>query len=174
MKDAHITSSRVPSVQWEGDTISSTRIRNAVTQGALNEAFDMLGRRFSIWGEVVHGDGIGHSLGYPTANINPHNEVYPPEGIYAALAEIQGQSFQSAAYIGRRPTLKDNHGPWVVEAYLLDTTKDLYQSQIELKFVQKIRDDQRFPSMDALTEQISKDVEKARQLLAKYIPSIGP
>ena len=166
-KDLSFDVSRVSPVKWGEEPISSTRIRKAVGSGDLKSAATMLGRSFSIFGDVVHGDKVGRALGFPTANIDPHNEVHPPDGIYAALAKVEDKVHQAAAYVGHRPTLNDGTGPWVVEAHLMDLNTDLYGQLIEVLFIEKIRDDLQFESRELLIAQIGKDVSDAREMLSK-------
>jgi riboflavin kinase/FMN adenylyltransferase len=156
-----LTATIVPGVTWSGDVISSTRVREAVTEGRLDEAAAMLGRPFSILGTVVHGKKLGRKLGFPTANLDPHNEVRPPAGIYAVRALIDGHRLPAAAYVGSGPDTGD-----IVEVHLLDHDADLYGRDIEVFFHQKIRDDRRFAKQEELKRQIARDLDQARELLA--------
>ena len=153
----------VPHVLWRGQAISSTRIRKAVLQGDLEAASAMLGRPFSLFGNVVRGRGIGRTLGFPTANVNPQNEVHLPDGIYAAQLETDEDLHPAAAYIGQRPSFKESD--WVVEVHLLEEACDLYGQDVEVRFLEKIREDRAFPHADALKEQMRKDVQTIRALL---------
>ncbi len=165
--------SAVGHIDWQGEPISSTRVREAVTNGQMTDAEEMLGRPFSLWGDVIEGRGIGKALGYPTANIDPHNEVHPPSGIYAAYTIVDEKPYQTAAYIGNRPTFADSEEQWVTEAYLLDTDIELYGHDVELVFVEKIREDQEFASPGELADQIALDIEKTRSILAERPCEIG-
>lgn len=149
---------------WNGASISSTRIRNAIGTGALADAEAMLGRPFSIYGTVVHGTKVGRQLGYPTANVDPHNEVRPPAGIYACRTRVEDRSYPSAAFLTANPDPRKGP-PDVVEVHLLDVTLDLYDQEIDVKFVMKLRDEWRFDSLDALKAQIALDVAAARAAL---------
>jgi riboflavin kinase/FMN adenylyltransferase len=151
----------VPGVTWNGNVISSTRIREAVALGNLDDAMAMLGRPFSILGTVVHGKKLGRKLGFPTANLDPHNEVRPPAGIYAVRAAVDGRRLPAAAYVGTGPDTGD-----VVEVHLLDHTADLYGRDIEVFFHKKIRDDRRFTKQEDLKRQIARDIEQARDVLS--------
>jgi len=154
----------VPPVNFGGQPISSTRIRQAVQEGALDLAAEMLGRPYSVHGDVVEGAKVGRELGFPTANIDPHNEAHPPDGIYAAYTYLDGQPRQVAAYVGRRPSMPSRQ--WVVEAHIIDGTDyDLYGKQLELFFVQKVRDDTRFASHAELKDAITADVKTVREIL---------
>ena len=154
----------VPPLTWNGGVISSTRIRQAVRNGALDDAAAMLGRPYSIWGPVVHGWQIGRLLGFPTANINPHNEVHPPDGVYAARAVVEGKGYDAAAYIGRAPTFHMPARDWVAEVYLLDENVDLYDRNVEVFFLERIRPDRRFDSPQELAARIAQDIEAARRI----------
>lgn len=160
--DVHV----MPGVEWGGAPISSTRIRQAVAAGRLEDAAAMLGRPFSIYGTVVHGTKLGRQLGYPTANVDPHNEVRPPPGIYACLTHVEGRAHPSAAFLTARPDPRKGP-PDVVEVHLLDATLDLYDQDIDVQFVQKLRDEWTFDSLDALKAQIARDIEATRTALAR-------
>ncbi|NCC50938.1 MAG: bifunctional riboflavin kinase/FAD synthetase [Spartobacteria bacterium] len=161
-----IQTSIVAPVSWNDLPVSSTRIREAVSGGDLESAEAMLGRPFSLLGHVVHGRRIGHTLGFPTANIDPHNEVHPPAGIYAVHAIMDGTSYKAAAYIGTRPTFEDANER-VVEVYMLDLPDiDLYGKEIEVFFKAKVREDRRFMSPEELSLQIQQDIATTRAILA--------
>ena len=165
MVDEHeLGVSVMPPVLHDGQPISSTRIREAVLQGELDEVKTMMGRPFSVFGDVVHGREVGRMLGFPTANVDPHNEVHLPDGIYAAQADFAGKTYPAAAYIGDRPTF--NNGDWVVEVFILDEELDLYDHEIEISFIRKIREDRAFSSLDALHQQIRRDIIQIRAVLA--------
>jgi riboflavin kinase/FMN adenylyltransferase len=155
----------VPPVLSNGETISSTVIRRAVASGELEKAARMLGRPFSVLGTVEGGDRIGRTLGYPTANLNPHNETLPPNGVYAVRALQAGRRRAGIVNIGTRPTLATAANERRIELHLLDFAGDLYGEKIEVFFVQNLRDERRFDSLDALKAQIARDEADARQLL---------
>ncbi|MDD4734500.1 MAG: bifunctional riboflavin kinase/FAD synthetase [Kiritimatiellae bacterium] len=155
----------VPQVISGDGSISSTRIREAVLMGDLEQARAWLGRPFSIFGQVVHGHKIGRELGYPTANVKPHNEVHLPDGIYAARAKLDGETYPGAAYVGCRPTFQGT--AWVVEIFLLDQRFDLYGRDMEIQFLHKVRDDRAFSDAAALRAQITLDIETVRRLIAQ-------
>lgn len=155
----------VPAVLYGGAPISSTRIRRAVEQGDLPEATAMLGRHFTVEGVVELGRQVGRSLGYPTANVKPENELLPPPGIYAARLRLaDGRELPAAAYRGQRPTFGAD-GPPVLEVHALDTALDLYGQRVEVAFVRRIRDDRRFESQEALRAQIAEDLRAIRALV---------
>lgn len=143
---------------WRKAPISSTRIRDAVAAGKLAAAASMLGRPFSIRGDVVHGKKLGRKLGYPTANVDPHNEVRPPEGIYAAYATVRDRKYPAAVYLNNRSL--------IVEAYLLDQKMDLYGQEIELSFVKKVGVEKPFKTLAGLKKKIAADIAAVRLALA--------
>jgi riboflavin kinase/FMN adenylyltransferase len=147
----------------DGEMISSTAIRQHVLAGRLDRAAAMLGRPFSVLGTVEHGDHRGHELGFPTANVNPHNEVLPPDGVYAARTRLGDQRLRGIVNIGVRPTF--GRSERTLEIHLFDFDRDIYGQPIEVEFAKKLRDERRFDSADALKQQIAKDIAAARQLL---------
>lgn len=165
----------VGQVQVGERAVSSTAIREAVELGDLQGAARMLGRPVAVYGEVVAGDHLGRELGFPTANLDLHHELRPPNGVWACRARrvhyapepIVERALAAVANIGFRPTITGEKpvAPRV-EVHLLDFEGDLYGQYIELEFVAFLRDEQRFPSLDALKVQIGLDVERARSVLA--------
>lgn len=149
-------------VSLDGQVISSTRIREAIRTGALEAASQMLGRAYSLAGTVVKGDGLGHQLGFPTANLEASGLALPPNGVYAVQVLWQGRSHPAVLNIGSRPTLKKAEAPIRVEAHLLEFDSDLYGQELEIVFAEKLRDEQRFPSVNDLKAQIARDIEQAR------------
>jgi riboflavin kinase/FMN adenylyltransferase len=153
--------------------VSSTAIREAVELGDLDGAALMLGRRVSVFGEVVRGAELGRRIGFPTANLDLHHELHPPPGVYACYAHRVGNvarsrsTHRAACNIGFRPTLggAPPAAP-VVEVHLLDFDGDLYGERVELEFVARIRSERRFPDLSALEAQIRRDVAEVRQLLS--------
>lgn len=152
-------------VALDGEPVSSTRIRSAISKGELDAASQMLGREYVLEGRVVQGDQLGRQLGFPTANLEATELVMPANGVYAAHVRVDGESHRAAVNIGYRPTVSGERA-LRVEAHLLDYEGDLYDRQLGLIFVRKLRDEQRFESMDALREQIAIDVESARKVFA--------
>ncbi len=157
---------------WKGETISSTRIRTAVQRGNIEDATAMLGRPFSILGTVQHGSGIGHSLGFPTANLDAHHEVLPPFGVYATRMLISTSKNNSKLYdgilnFGTRPTFSDNSPKPIIELHVINFNQNLYDIDIEIFFIEKIRNEKKFHSIETLRKQISKDVKIANTILAK-------
>jgi len=146
--------------------VSSTLIRRLLREGRVQDAGVCLGRPFALWGQVVAGQGRGRVLEFPTANIAVADQITPGDGVYAGWATICGATYPAAISIGVKPTL----GPAerTIEAFLIDEHRadqgDLYGLAIELKFVRRLRDQQKFDGMDALRKQIAKDVESVRRI----------
>lgn len=154
----------VEGVSLRDDTISSTRIRKAVSTGHLDLAADLLGRPFSMYGTVIHGTKLGRQLGWPTANVDPHNEVRPPAGIYAVRMQVEGTLHPGAAFLTDFPDPRKGP-PDVVEVHLIDRTLDLYDLEVEVFFERHLRHEQRFDNLEALKRQIALDIEHARAAL---------
>ena len=154
---------KIDPVRYKEFVVSSTRIRRLVAEGRVDEAGALLGHHFSIDGTVVRGAGRGRELGVPTANLESRNELIPPHGVYATTATLDGVVYPSVTNIGVRPTV-DTSQRTVIETHLLDLTMDLYGRVLRLGFVQRLRDERRFPDVDALKAQIDADVRRAGRL----------
>ena len=152
----------IAAVSLDGEAVSSTRIRESVRRGDFDGASQMLGREYALNGKIVRGDGLGRQLGFPTANLDVREILVPPPGVYVVHAYVDGQRHRAVANIGNRPTLSQSTPALRVEAHLLDFDADIYDREMELTFVEKLRDEQKFPSIDTLREQITKDIETAR------------
>ncbi|HJO08786.1 MAG TPA: bifunctional riboflavin kinase/FAD synthetase [Verrucomicrobiota bacterium] len=144
--------------------VSSTRIRAAVREGHLDEARQMLGRSFAIEGIVIKGEGRGHELGFPTANLDGTGLALPPNGVYTAQARLTQSTHRAVLNIGLCPTLANPASALQVEVHLLDFNADLYGQTIEIEPIERLRDEQRFASIDELAAQISSDIAHARTL----------
>ena len=140
------------------EPISSTRLRALVTAGDLKAAAKLLGRPFSVLGEVIKGQGRGKQLGYPTANVAYANDIMPPNGVYVVRVVFNNKIYKGAANLGTRPTFKNKALFPILEVYILDFKGDLYGKIIDVEFVRKIRDEQRFSNIDDLIFQIKKDI----------------
>lgn len=152
-----------------GKRISSTAVRQALAQDDFAQAQQLLGHPFSISGRVVHGDALGRTIGFPTANLPLRRAVTPVKGVFAVeVLGLAAEPVPGVANIGTRPTVKGLRQQ--LEVHLLDTHMDLYGRHIEVVLKQKIRDEQRFASLDALKEQIAKDVVTARQFFGLQTP----
>jgi len=154
-------------VRHHGQVISSTAIRQAIADGNLRAAQTMLGRPFSLLGTVVPGAARGRTLGFPTANLDLHHEAVPPDGVYATTATFDHVAHPALTYVGRRPTFEPHDAPPLVEVHLIDFQADLYGRDIEVRFIQQIRGDMRFPNADALVEQMHADRRTALGLCAR-------
>jgi len=153
----------VHSVLHDGVRISSTAIRAALADGQLRTAREYLGRPYSISGRVVHGDGMGRKLGFPTANIQLKHNLPPLKGVYVVLAHAEGLGvLEGVASLGIRPTLKQDAKP-VLEVHLFEFVQQIYGKHLRVEFLQKLRDENKFPNLEALTRQIALDVENAKQ-----------
>jgi riboflavin kinase/FMN adenylyltransferase len=158
----------VPPVTWDGAVISSTRIRNLLLVGDVKGAADLLGRPHSVRGRIVHGDKRGRRLGYPTINVaTPPDRLLPRDGIYATWVGLGSERRPAATSLGVRPTF--GGGDRVLESFILDLSADFYGEDVEVTFVERLRDELRFESAEALIAQIAKDVEATRQAL-RYTP----
>ncbi len=153
-------------VELDGEIISSTHIRGLVAAGGVAAAARFLGAPFHMRGEVAHGDKRGRTLGFPTANLVPDPRlVVPDHGIYACRAEVDGEAHAAAVNVGVRPTFKTGRG-LLVEAFLLDFEGDIYGRELRLDFLERLRGERRFDSVDALVEQMGADVEQTRRITA--------
>lgn len=155
------------SISLDDETVSSTRIRQAIETGQLDAAGQMLGREYALTGEVIQGDQRGRELGYPTANLEVDGLCLPPNGVYAAHAQVGETTHRAAVNIGLRPTIADAEPSLHVEAHLLDFEGDLYGQPLALTFVGKLRDETKFDSLDTLKNQIEKDLVSARYLFTQ-------
>ena len=156
----------IPPYTINGEIVSSTLIRQALIQGNMKRIKKLMGHYFYLSGNVITSDRRGRVLGFPTANLDiKPQQALPRNGIYATIAQVDSVQLPSATNIGIRPTF--GKGIKTVEAHLLDYEGDLYGKEIRLEFVQKLRDEQRFPSAEELKVQIEKDVHRVKTLLAK-------
>ncbi|MCO6431709.1 MAG: riboflavin biosynthesis protein RibF [Deltaproteobacteria bacterium] len=156
-----------PFLSEHGSRISSRQIRGAVSKGDMHEAAKGLGRPYLLRGRVVPGAGRGSKIGIPTANLTVlgRNKLIPPNGVYAARAEVNGQHYPAAVNIGTRPTFESS-GAAKIEAHLLNfQSRPLYGERVALKLVQKLRDEQKFSSAESLLSQVLADIERVRKVL---------
>lgn len=156
----------IPARIIDDAAVSSTKIRTALREGDVQRAADMLGRNYSMRGRVVHGDKLGRQLGYPTANIAPTypQQLVPAIGIYAAMVSVGEKDFPAMASIGTRPTVSDA-GKISMEAHLFDFDEDIYEQDVRIAFVARLRDELKFDSMEALKEALHGDARAAREML---------
>jgi riboflavin kinase/FMN adenylyltransferase len=158
---------KIDPVRYKDFVVSSTRIRRLVGEGRVDEAGALLGHQYFIDGTVVQGDRRGRSMGFPTANLCTENELVPPNGVYATTVTIDGVVLSSVTNIGIRPTV-DSSGRRSLETHIFDFDRDLYGASIRLGFVQRLRDERSFESLDALRAQIAADRERTRVLFARF------
>jgi riboflavin kinase / FMN adenylyltransferase len=165
-KELKFTVHGMAAVSLDGEPVSSTRIREAIAAGDLDAASQMLGRAYSLAGTVIRGDRLGHQIGFPTANLDASGRALPPNGVYAVHAEVFGttepSSYRGVLNIGVRPTVADKNPQRRIEVHLLDFQGELYEKEIELTFVEKLRDERKFPSLETLREQIGRDIQQAQ------------
>lgn len=149
-----------------GELVSSSRIRELISQGNVARAAEYLGRRFAVEGKVVPGDGRGRTIGIPTANLEIWGELLlPARGVYATLAHIGSIEIPSVTNIGIRPTFENQSPQLRVETHLLNFNRDLYGTILQLEFIDFLRPEQRFPSVQALVGQIQTDIKHAREVI---------
>ena len=150
----------------ESGVISSTEIRKLVTVGNVSEATRLMDHPYRLQGLVAHGDQRGRTIGFPTANLNYAREkVVPASGIYACWAYVRGEKYSAAVNIGTNPTFTPDKQTLNVEAFLLDFDQDIYDETVTLEFVQRLRDELKYDSVEALIKQIHLDVERTRTIL---------
>jgi riboflavin kinase/FMN adenylyltransferase len=155
-----------PLLEVDGEVVSSSHIRGLVLGGAVEYAGHFLGAPFAMAGEVVHGDKRGRTLGFPTANLVPREGyVVPGHGVYAARASVDGgpQHVAAAVNVGVRPQFETGRGE-LIEAFLIDFDEDIYGRELHVEFLKRLRGERRFPTVEALVEQMGKDVENAREI----------
>jgi riboflavin kinase/FMN adenylyltransferase len=153
-------------VEVDGEIVSSTHVRGLVTAGEVDVAERFLGAPFQMRGAVAHGDKRGRTLGFPTANLVPDPRlVVPGHGVYACRAAVGREEWPAAVNVGVRPTFHTGRG-LLVEAYLMDFEGDLYERELRLSFLRRLRGEQRFDGAEALVDQMHRDVEQARAIAA--------
>ncbi len=154
----------VEPVTSEGVVVSSTAIRGAIESGDFATATKMLGREYTILGTVESGKQLGRSIGFPTANLSAHSEQFPPNGVYVAEALLEGKKLRGVVNLGVRPTVDGGSPARVLELHLFDFDRDIYGTDIEVRFLRYLRPEQKFENLAALRAQIARDVETARTL----------
>jgi riboflavin kinase / FMN adenylyltransferase len=154
---------KIDPVRYKDFVVSSTRIRRLISEARVDEAGALLGHQYYIDGTVVHGDHRGRTIGFPTANVCSENELLPPNGVYATTVTLAGVVLPSVTNIGVRPTV-DQSGRMSVETHIFNFDRDLYGTSVRVGFVQRLRDERAFDSVDALRVQIVTDCGRARVL----------
>ncbi|MDM8558207.1 bifunctional riboflavin kinase/FAD synthetase [Candidatus Parabeggiatoa sp. HSG14] len=148
-----------------GERVSSTRVRQALEQGDMNSAYELLGRPYTLCGRIRYGQQLGRTIGFPTANIFLHRQVSPFHGVFAVtLHGVTKKPLAGVANLGTRPTLNDSQ--LLLEVHLFDFQEDIYGHYVEVEFVRKLRDEQRYSSFDALKQQIEIDAQQARAIFS--------
>ncbi len=156
------------SVTHDGVRVSSTAVRGALAAGQLKTAQRYLGRHYSISGRVVHGDGLGKKIGYPTANIQFKHNRAPLSGIYVVQAHAENLGvLQGVASLGVRPTVKQDNKP-VLEVHLFEFSSQIYGKHLRVEFLQKLREEKKYPDLETLTRQIALDVEQAKRWFEQH------
>jgi riboflavin kinase / FMN adenylyltransferase len=153
----------VPPVLVDERVVSSTLVRSAVERGNLVSAAKYLGREFTILGTVTEGRQLGRRLGFPTANLRAHNELFPPNGVYVAKAWFRENEYGGVVNIGVRPTIENETGERILELHLFDFDQKIYGEDIEVAFLGYLRPEQKFSGVDELQAQIQRDAETARR-----------
>ncbi len=155
-----------PLLSKSGERISSTLIRSKLLSGEADSAAELLGYNYFIAGRVAKGQALGHTLGYPTANLDfSAHKLVPARGVYVTVTHIDGREFQGMTNIGVRPTVSDA-GNTTIETFLFDSSADLYGKDISVSFIKRIREEKKFPSREALTAQLRQDELIARAYLS--------
>jgi len=164
----HFKVEKIQEQDVDNVAVSSTKIRHFLENGNIKHANMLLGYEFSYTGKVVHGQQVGHKMGYPTANIEVAEEfqLIEKQGVYATFAEIDGKSYPAMTYIGKRPTLDDNR-PQSIETHIISFDGTLYDKEIKIRFVDFVRDDKKFDNFEALKRQIGIDEQIIINILNK-------
>ena len=157
---------KIDPVRYKDFVVSSTRIRRLVSEARVDEAGALLGHQYFIDGTVVRGNQRGRTIGFPTANLSTENELLPPLGVYVTTARMGGIVYPSVTNIGVRPTVDDS-GRVSIETHIFNFDRDLYDATIRVGFVQRLRDERTFESVDALKAQIAHDCDQARVLFER-------
>jgi len=157
---------KIDPVRYKDFVVSSTRVRRLVSEGRVDEAGALLGHQYFVDGTIMRGDQRGRTLGFPTANLCSENELLPPHGVYATTARIGSLVHPSVTNVGTRPTV-DQSGRTVIETHIFNLDRDLYGQPMRIGFVQRLRDERAFESLDALRAQIDADCQRARVLFTR-------
>lgn len=159
-KELGFFADEVDEVTLRGKRISSSKIRGLLAEGRINLARRMLGRPYGVEGVIIRGNRRGHTIGFPTANLHPHNRVIPKFGVYATATLVDGKWRRSITNIGVRPTFENTAEP-SIETYLFDFAGDLYGDVLRVRFLYRIRDERKFSGIEELKAQIQKDSRRA-------------
>jgi len=163
-KDIGFSVTVVPPVLINGEVVSSTAIRNALAEGDVKKVNNLIGRPFSLHGRVVAGAGRGRGLGFPTANLDiDSQQALPPDGVYAAWANVDNKAYHSVINIGKRPTFGSNER--AVEVYILDYHGELYGRRLKIDIIERLRSEERFDTAEELRKQMAEDVRRGETVL---------
>ncbi|MGI8819601.1 MAG: bifunctional riboflavin kinase/FAD synthetase [Chthoniobacterales bacterium] len=158
----HFSVVGIKPVQANGTVVSSTAIRQAIERGEFGKAAEMLGREYAILGTVERGEQLGRQLGFPTANLSAHSEQFPPNGVYAAEAKLDGEVSRGVVNLGYRPTVSGGEARRLLELHLFDLDRDIYGEDVEVRFRRYLRPEKKFASLEELKAQIARDVAEAK------------
>ena len=166
----HFKVEKIQEQDVDNVAVSSTKIRQFLANGDIKHANILLGYEFSYSGKVIHGQQVGHKIGYPTANIEVAEEFQLIEkpGVYATFVDFDGRSYPAMTYIGKRPTLHDNR-PQSIESHIINFDKDIYDKEIKLRFVDFVREDIKFDNTEELKNQIDKDKSNIINILNQIV-----
>ena len=166
----HFEVEKIQEQDVDNIAISSTKIRHFLENGDIKHANLLLGYEFSYTGKVVHGQNVGHKMGYPTANIDVAEEFQLIEkpGVYATFVDFDGKSYPSMTYIGKRPTMHDNR-PQSIETHIIGFDNDIYDKVIKIRFVDFVRDDKKFDTFETLKQQIGIDEQTIINILNQIV-----
>ena len=156
----------IETVEVNGLRVSSTRIREAISSGDFAIAQKLLGRNYTVAGTVIEGKKVGRTIGFPTANIDPHREQLPPTGVYAVTVTGAGDGWNGVANLGYRPTVEEGKMRRLLELNLFGLDFEIYGEELEIQFVKFLRPEMKFDGIEELKAQIAKDVEAARAVWA--------
>ena len=157
----------IPAVTLGGETVSSTLIRALLRDGEVERACELMGHPYTITGQVLHGKGLGRTIGAPTLNVIPADGLLiPAYGVYAARVSVDGRQYEAVTNVGVRPTVDENGGV-TVESHLLDVNEQLYGRECRVEFLKLLRIEQKFADLGALQAQIARDVAAAREVFSK-------
>ena len=156
----NFTIEKINSVLLDGRRVSSSGVRSLLSEGDFISAEKFLGRPFSISGKVAHGEKLGRTIGFPTANISIHRKLSPVLGVYSVLIQLKSKTYNGVCNVGKRPTLGGSKT--LLEVFIFDFNKEIYGEYVTIIFKQKCREEEKFESFEALKKQIKKDVEKSR------------
>jgi len=167
----NFTISRVEAVYENEVAVSSTVVRNLLSEGKVLEANKILGYNYSIFGTVTGGQKLGRKLGYPTANIKPneHYKLIPGKGVYACLVNVMGKQYGGMLNVGIRPTVSNNDYELTIEVHILDFNQDIYSEEVTVSFLKKVRDEQKFSGLESLVAQLKLDEQNIRNILKKEL-----